>query len=146
LTIDCFGLSPFTTAMAKMMPVSMLKRAASPEHRSSLYATQMQSANLIGLIAVRDRFDVRQSLLAGRVWQRAHLLAAARGVGARPCNEAVEMIDHERFHGKPPARQTQLSKVIGDPAWQPTFLFLMGYPTQRAHSSPRRPAEATRIA
>ena len=65
LTIVCFGLSPFSTAMAKIMPVSMLKRAASPEHRSSLNMQQMQSANLIGLIAVRDRLDMRQNLLAG---------------------------------------------------------------------------------
>lgn len=145
LTIDCFGLSPFSTAMAKMMPVSMLKRAASPQHRSSMYAQQMQSANLIGLIAVRDRFDMRQSLLAGRVWQRAHLLATARGIGARPCNEAIEMIDHERSLRKPANRQSQLNNVIGDPSWQPTFLFLMGFPTQTGHVSPRRPVELTQL-
>jgi nitroreductase len=145
LTIDCFGLSPFSTAMAKVMPVSMLKRAASPQHRSSMYAQQMQSANLIGLIVVRDRLDMRQSLLAGRVWQRAHLLATARGIGARPCNEAIEMIDHERSLQKPASRQSQLSNVIGDPSWQPTFLFLMGYPTQPAHASPRRPVELTQL-
>jgi nitroreductase len=131
--------------MAKLAPVSMLKRAASPEHRSALYAKQMQSANLIGMITVRNRFDIRQSLSAGRVWQRVHLLATARGVGTRPCNEAIEMIDHERFLGKAAKRQSQLSNVIGDPSWQPTFLFLAGYPTQPAHPSPRRPAELTQL-
>jgi nitroreductase len=145
LTIDCFGLSPLATAIAKLAPVAMLKRAASTEHHRSLYAKQMQSANLIGILAVRDRLNSRQSLLAGRVWQRAHLLATARGVGARPCNEAVEMVDHERFLGHAPQRQSQLSTVIGDPLWQPTFLFLMGYPTQKAHPSPRRAAELTQI-
>jgi nitroreductase len=145
LTIDTFGLSPLATAMAKLAPVSMLKRAASPEHRSALYAKQMQSANLIGMITVRNRFDIRQSLSAGRVWQRVHLLATARGVGTRPCNEAIEMIDHERFLGKAAKRQSQLSNVIGDPSWQPTFLFLAGYPTQPAHPSPRRPAELTQL-
>jgi nitroreductase len=145
LTIDCFGLSPLSTAMAKIMPVSILKQAASPQHRSALYARQMQSANLIGLIAVRDRLDMRQNLLAGRAWQRAHLLATARGIGARPCNEAIEMIDHERFLARTPTRQSQLSTIIGDPSWQPTFLFLMGYPTQQAHASPRRPVALTQI-
>jgi nitroreductase len=146
LTIDCFGLSPAMTALAKLAPVSVLKRAAAPEHRSQLYARQMQSASLIGVIALRDRLSIRQNLSAGRVWQRAHLLATARGIGARPCNEAIERIDHERLLGRAPQThqtQSELSRVIGDPAWQPTFLFLMGYPTQAAHASPRRPAELT---
>jgi nitroreductase len=143
LTIDCFGLSPLSTAMAKMMPVSMIKRAASPKHRGPLYAEQMESANLMGIITVRNRLDMRQSLLAGRVWQRAHLLATARGIGARPCNEAIEMIDHERVHGRAAKRLSLLAEVIGDNSWQPTFLFLMGTPTQRAHASPRRPVELT---
>jgi hypothetical protein len=145
LTIDCFGLSPLATAMAKLAPVSMLKRAASPEHRSALYASQMRSANLIGLITVRNRMDQRQSLLAGQLWQRAHLLATAWGIGARPCNEAIEMIDYEHFRGRPAERQSQLGSVIGDSTWQPTFLFLMGYPTHGAHASPRRPADSTEL-
>jgi hypothetical protein len=81
LTIDCFGLSPLATAIARLAPVSMLKRAAAPEHRSALYVSQMQSTNLIGLITVRDRMDQRQSVLAGQLWQRAHLIATARGIG-----------------------------------------------------------------
>lgn len=146
LTIDCFGLSPLATAIARLAPVAMLKRAAAPEHRSALYANQMLSANLIGLITVRDRMDQRQNLLAGQLWQRAHLLATARGVGARPCNEAIEMIDHEQFLGSPAERQVQLGKVMGDATWQPTFLFLMGYPTHASHASPRIPAERTELA
>ena len=146
LTIECFGLSPLATVMAELAPVAMLKRVASTEQHRSMYAKQMQSANLIGILAVRDRLSKRQSLLAGRVWQRAHLLATARSLGARPCNEAVEMVDHERFLGHAPQRQSQLSMVIGDPLWQPTFLFLMGFPTQKANPSPRRPADRTQIA
>lgn len=143
LSIDCFGLSPAATAMAKLAPVSLLKRAASPEHRSALYQTQMQSANLIGLITVRDRLDRRQCLLAGRAWQRAHLLATARGIAARPCNEAVEMIDYELYHDRPAKLRATLGKVVGDPSWQPTFAFLMGHASREAQASPRRPAEST---
>jgi nitroreductase len=141
LTVENFGLSPAATAFAKAAPVWMLKRASSPEHRSAMYEGQMRSASLAGIIAVRDRLDQRQSLMAGRVWQRAHLLATAREVGARPCNEAIEMIDYERRLGRPARRQAELSSVLGDAAWQPTFLFLMGKPTLPAHLSPRRPIE-----
>ena len=145
LTIDTFGLPPFTAAIAKLSPTWLLKRAASPSHRSGLYEKQMQSASLIGIIAVRDRLETRNCLEAGRIWQRAHLFATARGVGARPCNETIEMIDHERMLGHPATCLSELTQVIRDPEYQPTFLFLMGYPTLPAHPSPRRPVESVEI-
>jgi len=101
----------------------------------------MLSAPLIGIIAVRDRYDQEQCLHAGRIWQRAHLLATARDLAGRPCNEAVEMIDYEKAHERPALRAALLGEIIGDAAWQPTFLFYMGYPTLAAHASPRRPVE-----
>jgi hypothetical protein len=84
-------------------------------------------------------------LRAGRIWQRAHLLATARGLAARPCNEAVEMIDHERALGKPAARATLLNEITGDSTWQPTFVFYMGYQTVTALTSPRRGVNAVVI-
>jgi nitroreductase len=141
LTVQNFGLSPLTARAVSLMPLWMLKRASAPKQRAEMYEQQMRSARLMGVIAVRDRMDRRQSLQAGRVWQRAHLLATARGVAARPCNEAIERIDHERSLGLAPECQGALSQVLGDAAWQPTFLFLMGHPTLPSHRSPRRPAE-----
>jgi hypothetical protein len=102
----------------------------------------MLSAPLIGFIAVRDRYDREQCLRAGRLWQRAHLLATARGLAARPCNEAVEMVDHELALSRPASRDALLNQITGDPTWQPTFVFYSGYPTLTAHASPRRPVEA----
>jgi nitroreductase len=146
LTIDTFGLPPHTAAMAKISPTWLLKRAASPSHRSALYEKQMQSARLIGIIAVRDRLEKKSCLQAGRLWQRAHLLATARGVAARPCNEAIEMIDHERALGRPATRLAELTRVTQDSEFQPTFLFLLGYPTLPANPSPRRPVEEVEVA
>ena len=90
--------------------------------------------------------DIPQAVMAGRLWQRIHLLATARAVAARPCNEAIEMIDHERVHNQPPKRLGELAQVLHDSAAQPTFLFLMGYPTLPANASPRRPVEAVTVA
>jgi len=137
LTIDAFGLPPIATAVAKIMPPAMLKRVASKE-ASTGYSKLMLSAPLIGILAVHDRFDQENCLRAGRIWQRAHLLATARGLAGRPCNEAVEMIDHEKALGKPAHRAALLSEVLGDTSWQPTFLFYMGYPLLTARASPRR--------
>jgi nitroreductase len=140
LTIDAAGEPPITTGIAKMMPLAMLKWAASrgPKNR---YSRLMMSAPLIGILAVHDRYDRQDCLRAGRIWQRAHLLATARGLAGRPCNEAAEMIDHEKALGKPPLRAALLGEVLGDAAWQPTFVFYMGYPTLTARASPRRPVE-----
>ena len=141
LTIDALGLPPVTAAIAKMMTPEMFRRVASRTARN-VYSDLMLSAPVIGFIAVRDRYDQEQCLRAGRIWQRAHLFATARGLAARPSNEAVEMVDHERAHGKPASRVALLNEITGDPTWQPTFVFYMGYPTLAAHASPRRPIQA----
>jgi nitroreductase len=140
LSIDAFGLPPIAAAVSKMMPLWVLQRVASRGGKDR-YSELMLSAPLIGIIAVRDRYCREDCLLAGRIWQRAHLLATARGLAGRPCNEAVEMIDHEKSLGKPARRAGLLAELLGDAAWQPTFLFYMGYPTLTARASPRRPIE-----
>jgi nitroreductase len=137
LTIDAFGLSPIATAASKIMPLWMFRRIASRAQKEA-YSGLMLSAPLIGLIAVRDRYDKADSMRAGRIWQRIHLLATARGLAARPSNEAVEMVDHERFRGKEPRRAGLLTGITGDVGWQPTFVFYMGYPIRTAPPSPRR--------
>ena len=141
LTIDAFGLPPVATAIAKLMSVRMLRWAASRSTDNG-YLNLMLSAPLIGFIAVRDRYAQEQCLQAGRIWQRAHLFATAHGLAARPCNEAVEMVDHERALGKPASRAALLNEITADSTWQPTFVFYMGYPKLAARASPRRPVQA----
>jgi hypothetical protein len=138
LTIDAFGLPPIATGIVKTLPQRMLGWLGSRSQKDT-YSGLMLSAPLIGFIAVRDRYDQQQCLLAGRTWQRAHLFATSKGIAARPCNEAVEMVDHERALGRPASRAALLNEITGDPTWQPTFVFYMGYPTLTAHASPRRP-------
>ena len=137
LTVDAFGLPPLADAAAKMMTPKMLSWAAAHGEKNG-YVNLMLSAPVIGFIAVRDRYNRQQCLGAGRIWQRAHLLATARGLAARPCNEAVEMVDHERALGRPASRVALLNEITGDSTWQPTFVFYMGHPTLPAHASPRR--------
>jgi hypothetical protein len=141
LTIDAFGLSPVADAVVKMMTPGML-RLAGPHKEKNRYLNLMLSAPLLGFIAVRDRYEQEQCLRAGRIWQRAHLLATSRGLAARPCNEAVEMVDHERALGRPAFRATLLNDITGDSMWQATFAFYMGYATLPARASPRRPVQA----
>ena len=140
LSIDAFGQPPLATVAYKTMPLWLDRWIASRGPRDG-YSQLMLRAPLMGIITVRDRYDQENCLRAGRIWQCAHLLATARGVAGRPCNEGVEMIDYERSHERPALRTTQLGELIGESAWQPTFVFYMGYPTLTARASPRRPVQ-----
>jgi hypothetical protein len=137
LTFGDFGESPMRTAMERFFPPSVL-RAITPRPSLAAYADVMSTGRLFGLIAVRDRYDRADSVRAGRVWQRAHLLATARGLAARPANQSVELIDHERVWGKEPLEAAALAELTGDASWQPTFMFFMGYATRDAKPTARR--------
>jgi nitroreductase len=144
LSIDAFGQPIIVATAAKIMPERMFQWVASHSVKHA-YSDLMLSAPLIGYIAVRDRYDQEQCLEAGRIWQRAHLFATASGLAARPCNESVEIVDHENALGKPASYAAQLSRITRDPSWQPTFVVYMGYPTLTANASPRRPLQAVLV-
>jgi hypothetical protein len=141
LSIDAFGQPRLATAAYKVMPLWLDRWIVSRGPKNG-YTQLMLRASLMGVITVRDRYDQENCLRAGRIWQRSHLLATARGVAGRPCNEAVEMIDYERVHERPALRAAQLGELIGESAWQPSFVFYMGYPTLTAQASPRRAVES----
>jgi nitroreductase len=139
---DQFGDSPAVAAARKFLPTEA-RHFAYQHHllHDMPYRDRLGTAPLLGMIAVRDRYSRDQCLKAGRLWQRAHLLATARGLGGRPANEIVELIDHERWHQQPPQTETALAVLTGDPSWHPTFMFLLGYPIREVLPSPRRPAK-----
>jgi nitroreductase len=139
LTLDAVGLPSGQAAVAKMVPAWVLRRQFASA--KNLYLSLLLTAPLFGLIAVRDRYDRQQSLGAGRIWQRAHLFATAHGVAGRPANEVVEMADHERSTGQEARHAALLAELIGDTAWEPTFMFYMGYAIRPGLASPRRPVE-----
>jgi len=137
ITLDAAGLPAALTALAKMMPPP----SAQTNHRYWLDATRdvhVKTAQLFGLIAVRDRYDREQTLRAGRLWQRMHLWATTQGIAMQPLNQPVEMVDRERQLGKPAQADRTLAQFTADEAWKPTFAFRAGYPTRQAPASPRR--------
>lgn len=136
LTIDAAGLPPTTAAVAKLVPWSVLRWMVSD--KEDPYLKLLLTPPMFGIIAVRERYDQEQSLRAGRIWQRAHLLATAHQLAARPANEAVEMVDQERKLGQEPRHAKLLAELTGDATWQPMFTFYMGYPMRQANASPRR--------
>jgi hypothetical protein len=107
-----------------MMSLRMLRWAASRSTDNG-YSKLMLSAPLIGFIAVRDRYAQEQCLQAGRIWQRAHLFATARGFAARPVTRSWKWWTMSGHWADRP-RAGLLNEITADPTWQPTFVFYMG--------------------
>jgi len=141
ITLDAVGLPPLINAAAKILP------PPSPEQADQqwLGATRdihVKTATVLGVIAVRDLYDLPTTLAAGQAWQRLHLLATSHGVAAQPVNQAAERVDREAELAHPPRMAEALAQVTGDAAWKPTFIFRMGYADRPARHSPRRPVSA----
>jgi len=137
ITLDDIGQPPLATALFKFLPRSMDKML-SPLTIKLSYVDLMMTGRLLGAVAVRDRYEQSQNVRAGRIWQRAHLLATAHGLAGRPANQAAELVDQERLHDKEPKTAAALATVTGDAGWQTTFMFYMGYATHQAHPTVRR--------
>jgi nitroreductase len=142
LIVDEFGEPPLTAAIEKFIPTSCRRFAFKHGLLQTMsYSDVLRATPLFGLIAVRDRYDREQNMLAGRIWQRAHLLAVTRGLAGRPVNEAVELVDHQRLRIQEPRAEAALSELTGDKIWRPTFMFRFGFPVREVSPSPRRPVK-----
>jgi hypothetical protein len=131
------GQAPLTTAMRKVAPPSWwsstLRRKVWP---TTSYMDSVRATPFFGLIAVRDRYDLEQSLRAGQIWQRAHLLATARNVAGQPLNQIVELVDHQRSLNQQPQAIAELAELIGDTDWQPTFMSALAIRYEKPAQAP----------
>jgi hypothetical protein len=134
-TLEAAGLSFFALTYSRLFSV-----APETSHAAWLRNTrdvQLASAPLTGLIAVSDRYDRKATLAAGRVWQKLHLSATARGLAMQPLNQPIEMIDRERQSGQGAQWAKRIARLTGDER-QATFSFRAGFASRPAPPSPRR--------
>ncbi len=137
ITLDASGLSPTTVMFGKFMP----DLGAATQDSFWLANTRdvQVHAPVLGVLLVRDRLHMAQSIDAGRAWQRLHLAATAMGIAAQPLNQPVECIDRNEMLGRPDGYQRALLNFAQAQDWQPTFVFRLGYAEKPAPPSPRRP-------
>ena len=131
------GLSP------AMRELAMLAPALSQESSGSAWVrmtreTHLATAPMFGAILVRDLYDRRQAVLAGRLWQRTHLEGTRLGLAMQPLNQLMEWIDRDRQLKRPLELEEAARAVAGDPGWYPTFGFRLGYADEPAGPSVRR--------
>lgn len=63
----------------------------------------------------------------------------------QPINQVLKVVDRQRQLGHAPLGTRILDQITGVPEWRPTFAFRLGYPTQPAIPSARRPVEDVQI-
>ncbi|MEX0810286.1 MAG: hypothetical protein WD044_16290 [Dongiaceae bacterium] len=161
VTLEAAGLPTLATALAKLMP-DPDPADAEREWLRATRETHVGTAPLLGMIAVGDLYDMPNTIAAGRLWQRLHLLLTANGIAAQPLNQPVEIVDRQRALGREPVMANALAELIvlaeADEAeaatvagteaattgivWQPTLVFRAGYAERGAVASPRRPLDA----
>jgi hypothetical protein len=144
VTLDSLTLPPVLRVMAKLLPPPD-EAQANQYWIDNTRDMHLGTAPVLAVLAVRDLYDRTQALAAGRIWQRLHLWATAKGLAMHPINQAVEMVDRDRQLGRDPAYAKALEKFTG-PGWQATFMFRIGYPDRRGMRSPRRPVETVVLA
>lgn len=135
--MDGVGIPKWMAAAAKMLPPTDAETA----HQMWVTATRdkhLKNAPLVGVISLKNRFDMQTTLQAGRFWQRLHLLATTFGVAAQPMNQPNEWMDRLDQLERPNIAADKIADLIETDQWQSTFNFRMGYSTQPAVSSPRR--------
>ncbi len=138
VTVDTAGLSPLMVKAAKLMP-DQDAATADGYWLSMTKDTHVGTAAVFGVILVRDRLSMADSIAAGRAWQRLHLFATLAGVSAQPLNQPVECVDRNQMLGKNDTYEKALVQFASAPGWEPTFVFRMGYAERPALPSPRRP-------
>ncbi len=138
VTMDTAGLSALMRAAVKIAP-DVDAATADANWLSMTRDMQTATAPMFGMILVKDRLNIAQSLVAGRQWQLLHLLATGKGIAAQPMNQPVEMMDRNRMLGRKDGFGPALAKLHKMEDWEPTFVFRMGYAEREALPSPRRP-------
>lgn len=144
ITMDTAGLSE---------PVRLAVRALPPSDRAALQpgwvdATRdrhVATAAAFGLVAVHDRSDTAQLLVAGQIFQRIHLAVTTRGLALQPLNQVPERVDREMSAGLDPAFTSSMAGLTAT-GLDVVMAFRIGHATVMANVSPRRPVEDVLLA
>ncbi len=135
--IDTAGVSPLLAAASKILPDQ--DAATADKYWLNMTRDVQTVAPVLGLIMVRDRFDMGSAIAAGRAWQRLHLAATSMGLAAQPLNQAVECVDRNAQLGRSDTFAHTLKQYARMPDWDATFCFRLGYAERDALPSARRP-------
>jgi hypothetical protein len=140
LTLDAQGLSPLILTVAKLLPASS-RRAGDAFWVNQTRTVHTATAAAYGVLTAASADDRATQLRAGRLLQRIHLTATARGVALQHMNQITERIDAEHAAGAPATFGPRFAELLPAGA-EPLVAFRIGYPVRDARPSPRRAVAA----
>ncbi|MEV5974967.1 hypothetical protein [Streptomyces sp. NPDC051921] len=138
MTVGTQGMPPLMSAIGKRLPAPSRRTA----DRFWLRQTQnvhLPTAAAFGIVTVPDATRAEDRLEGGRLLQRIHLFATARGLAVGHLNMMTVRADRERQLGLPSRFGKVLADLVGDPERQALVTFRIGRPANPAAASPRRP-------
>jgi hypothetical protein len=138
LTLDCQGLGRVTLSVAKILPASS-RSAGDQFWLTQTRTVHTSTAAAYGIITAADTDDPVQRLDGGRLVERIHLAATAKGVAMHYMNQITERIDRERTTGAEATFDSRLAGLLAEAGRHPLTAFRIGYPDRSARPSPRRP-------
>jgi hypothetical protein len=136
LSLDAQGLSPLVLALGKLLPASS-RTAGDTFWVTQTRTVHTKTAAAYGVITAANPDDRATQLLAGRLLQRTHLTATARGVALQHMNQITERMDAERATGAEATFGPRFTRLLPTGA-RPVVTFRVGYPSRAARPSPRR--------
>lgn len=138
ITLEAAGLPQGTLILAKLLP----PQSESQSHASWLDTTentQVATAPVFGMVAIRDIDSRSQQLHAGRLWQRMHLWATTQDLAMHPMNQPIERAAREEQLNVADRTYTRiLADLVDNPEWSPVMTFRLGYPAREVNPAPRR--------
>ena len=145
VTLEAAGLDPWLLAAVRIMP-AMSQQQNDAAWLDATRKVHVGTASAFGIVVARDAHAPAQRILAGRLWQRVHLWAAARGVALQPLNQMPERADRETTTGAEPRFTSVLKTLVHDSSWTAVMPFRLGYPEHSVLPSPRRSLQSVLIA
>lgn len=145
VTLDAAGLKPWLLATVKVLP-TMSQAQNDAAWLDATRKVHVDTAGAFGIIVARDSRSSVQRLDGGRLWQRIHLWASARGLAMQPLNQMPERSDREATTGAEPRFSSVLADLVGDSSWKALMPFRLGYPEYPVFPSSRRPLESVLVA
>ena len=136
MTLDAQGLSPLILSLGKLLPASS-RTAGDAFWVDQTLTVQTRTATAYAVVTAADAHDRASQLAAGRLLQRVHLTATARGIALQPMNQITERIDRESTTGAVATFGPRFARLL-PPGAQPLVTFRVGYPLREALPSPRR--------
>jgi len=136
-TLDAQGLNELTLTLAKILPATS-RTAGDQFWLTQTRTVHTATAAAYGVLTLADPDDVAHRLNGGRLLQRIHLDATARGLGLQHMNQVTEAIDRERSRQLPSTFGPRFQRLLDDHGQQPLVAFRIGDPQHAARPSPRR--------